>query len=78
MADSPPDEDMDTSPEPSKVPGGSQDLKDQDESLEVEEEAVTLDLQPKGTEVFECPGDCKEYEPCGSDDCNALGELHMG
>jgi hypothetical protein len=59
MADSLPDEDMDTSPEPSKVPGGSQDLKDQDKSSEVEEEAVTLDLQPKGTEVFECPGDCK-------------------
>jgi hypothetical protein len=77
MADSLPDEDMDTSPEPSKVPGGSQDLKDQDKSSEVEEEAVTLDLQPKGTEVFECPGDCKEYKPCGSDDCNALGELHI-
>jgi hypothetical protein len=47
MADSPPDEDMDTSPEPSKVPGGSKDLKDQDKSLEVEEEAVTLDYNPK-------------------------------
>jgi hypothetical protein len=35
MEDSPPDEDMDTSPEPSKVPIGSQDLKDQDESSEV-------------------------------------------
>jgi hypothetical protein len=62
----------------SKVPGGSQDLKDhEDESSEREEgEAVTLDLQPEGTEVFECPGDCKEYKPCGSEDCNALGELH--
>jgi hypothetical protein len=77
MADSPPDEDMGTSPEPSKVPGGLQDLKDQDEFSEVEEEAVTLDLQPEGTEVFECPGNCKEYEPCGSDDCNALEELHI-
>jgi hypothetical protein len=77
MADSPPDEDMDTSPKPSKVPGGSLDLKDQDESSEVEEEAVTLDLQPEGTEVFECPGNCKEYELCGSDDCKALEELHI-
>jgi hypothetical protein len=78
MADTPPDEDMNTTPEPSKVPGGSQDLKDhEDESSEREEgEAVTLDLQPEGTEVFECPGDCKEYKPCGSEDCNALGELH--
>jgi hypothetical protein len=77
MADSPPDGDMDTSPEPSKVPGGLQDLKDQDESSEVEEEAVSLDLQPKGTKVFKCPGSCKEYKPCGSDDCNALEELHI-
>jgi hypothetical protein len=77
MADSPPNEDMDTSPEPSKVPGGLLDLKDQDESSEVEEEAVTLDLQPEGTEVFECPGNCEEYKPCGSDDCNALEELHI-
>jgi hypothetical protein len=62
MADTPPDEDMDTTPGPSTVPGGSQDLKDnEDKSSErEEEEAVTLDLQPKGTEVFECPGDCKE------------------
>jgi hypothetical protein len=60
MADSPPDEDMDTSPEPSKVLEGSRDLKDQDESSEIEKEAVTLDLQPEGTEVFECPGNCNE------------------
>jgi hypothetical protein len=38
------------------VPEGSQDLKDQHESSEIEEEAATLDLHPKGTEVFECPG----------------------
>jgi hypothetical protein len=77
MADSPPDKDMDTSLEPSKVPGGSRDLKEQDESSEIEKEAVTLDLQPEGTEVFECLGNCKEYEPCGSDDCDALDELHI-
>jgi hypothetical protein len=68
---------MDTSPEPLKVPGGSQDLKNQDKSLEVEKEAVTLDLQPEGNVVFECPGNCKEHEPCGSNNCNALGELHI-
>jgi hypothetical protein len=75
MADSPPDEDMDTSPEPSKVPKGSRDLKD--ESSEIEAEAATLDLQPEGTEVFECPGNCNEFKPCGSDDCNALDGLHI-
>jgi hypothetical protein len=36
-----------------------------------------LDLQPEGTEVFKCPGNCKEYEPCSSDNCNALEELHI-
>jgi hypothetical protein len=77
MADSPPDEDMDTSPEPSKVPEGPRDLKDQDESSEIEEEASTLDLQPEGTEVFECPGNCDEFEPCGSDDCKALDGLNI-
>jgi hypothetical protein len=68
---------MDTSPEPSKVPEGLRDLKDQDESSEIEEEAATLDLQPEGTEVFECPGNCYEFELCGSDDCNALDGLHI-
>jgi hypothetical protein len=77
MADSPPDEDMDTSPEPSKVPEGLRDLKDQDESSEIETEDATLDLQPEGTEVFECPGNCNEFEPCGLDDCNALEGLHI-
>jgi hypothetical protein len=79
MADSPPDEDMDTSPEPSKVPEGSRDLKDQDESAEIETEDATLDLQPedRGTEVFECPGNCDEFKPCGSDNCNALDGLHI-
>jgi hypothetical protein len=78
MADTPPDEDMDTTPGPSKIPGGSQDQKyHEDKSLErEEEETVTLDLQPEGAEVIECPGNSKEYKPCGSEDCNALGELH--
>jgi hypothetical protein len=79
MADLPPDEDMDTSPEPSKVPEGLQDLKDQDESSEIETEDITLDFQPedRGTEVFECPGNCDEFKQCGSDNCNALDGLHI-
>jgi hypothetical protein len=78
MADSPPDEDMVTSPEPSKVPPGLRDQKDQDESSEIETEDTTLDLKPvEGTEVFECPGNCDEFEPCGSGDCNALDGLHI-
>jgi hypothetical protein len=78
IADIPPDEDMDTSQGPLRPPGGLQGRKDPEaESTErEEEEKVTLDLQPEGTEVIVCPGDCKEYEPCGSEDCNALGELH--
>jgi hypothetical protein len=78
MADIPPDEDMDTMPGPSRIPGGLQDRKDPEEesSEREEEEKVTLDLQPEGTEVIECPGDCKEYKLCGWEDCNALGELH--
>jgi hypothetical protein len=59
------------------VPEGSRDLKDQHESSEIEEEAATLDLHPKGTEVFECPGNCNIFKPCGSDDCNALDGLHI-
>jgi hypothetical protein len=31
----------------------------------------------EGTEVFECPGNCKEYDPCGSEVCNPLEELHI-
>jgi hypothetical protein len=78
MADSHPDEDIDTSSEPSKVPPGPQDSKDQDESSEIETEDTTLDLQPvEGTEVFECPGNCDEFEPCGSDNCNALDGINI-
>jgi hypothetical protein len=57
MANSHPDEDMDTSSEPSKVPPGPQDSKDQDKSSEIDTADVTLDQQPvEGTEAFECPG----------------------
>jgi hypothetical protein len=78
MADSPPDEDMDTTSEPSKVPPDSQDPKEQDESSEIETEDTTLDLQPvEGTEVFECPDNCDEFEQCGSDNCNALDGLQI-
>jgi hypothetical protein len=78
MADSHPDEDMDTSSEPSKVPPGPRDSKDQDESSEIDTEDVTLDQQPvEGTEAFECPGNCDEFETCGSDNCNALEGLHI-
>jgi hypothetical protein len=78
MADSHPDEDMDTSSEPSKVRPGPQDPKDQEESSEIDAEDVTLDQQPgEATEAFECPGNCDEFEPCGSDNCNALDRIHI-
>jgi hypothetical protein len=78
MAYIPPDEDMETTLGPSRTPGGLQDRKDQEEesSEREEEEKVTLDLQLEGTEVIECSGECKECEPCGSEDYNALEELH--
>jgi hypothetical protein len=60
------------------VPPGPRDSKDQDELSEIDTEDVTLDQQPvEGTEVFECQGNCDEFEPCGSDDCNSLDGLYI-
>jgi hypothetical protein len=78
MADSHPDEDMDTSSEPAMVPPGLRDSKDQDQSSEIDTEVITLDQQPvEGTEAFECPGNFDNFKQCGSDDCNALEGLQI-